>query len=224
MRILLNRNKVSFFILIILLLLTACGNITIELKHDGSGKMMIEIPNNEFISAEEIRSELEREIDVNDGVKRLSVKEKGQVIEAKFQFDDMSSVDPYSYQIPVADYAILNDDRLESLEMVDENLEFTEKSSATFVQLPSDLNDFDQSRIILDGKVVAHSEGIELIKDNTIEVVSYGDGYVVYEPKTRLGSFLWGAIILVIGAGVFYFIRKNNQKSPNITEKADAHA
>lgn len=221
-----NRSKGLITGLISLLfLLSACGTITLELEQDGSGQVRMEVPSNGMVSATDIKYELESELSEKEGVGGFSVKDKGEMIEASFKFDDISSVDPSSYQIPVADYVILDDSRLESLEMVEEITEFAEDSSEIFVKLPSDLNDFDEARVILSGNVVAHSEDIELIDKNIIEISSYGEAYVVYEPKANLGVFAWGLVILIpVAGGVFYYRRQKNSENPQAMNEVDVHA
>src|SRR5690625_4513943 len=181
----------------------------------------MEIPSNEMLSAAMFKSELERELDGKSGIKGLSVKEKNGTIKASFKFDDLRNVDPDSYHDTISDHLLgLGANPLDSIIMVDESKEFTENGSEILVRLPSDLNDFDQAEVIFDGHVVAHSDGVELINDHTVEV-SYGDAYVIYEPKGKNASAIFPVIIIVLLiGGIFYYIRKRNNENGQ-TEKVD---
>lgn len=207
-----KKSKVLFCLIPLFFLLAACGDLALEIEKDGSGQVEIEMPTNEFISAEMVESELESEFGENEGVSKLSIKESDDSIRVSFQFDDVSSMDPASYQIPVSDYVVTNDSRLEELLWDGEAVEFDEKGSEIFIQLPGDLNSFNEALVTLPGDVVAHTDNVEVVESNTIEVVSSGSVYVAYEPKSGISGFV-GIGILVIGAAaaVIYF-RKNKNK------------
>lgn len=213
--------KVLFYIIPLFFLLAACGNLTIEIEKDGSGQVEIEMPSNEFISVEMLEKELESELEENEGVSKLSIKESDDRIRVNFQFDDVSGMDPASYQIPVSDYVVTNDSKLEELQWDGEMVEFDEKSSEIFIQLPGDLNSFNEALITLPGDVIAHTDNVEVVESDTIKVVSSGSVYVAYEPKSSISGFV-GIGILVIGAAaaVIYF-RNNKNKQPKQEKEGD---
>ncbi|MBP1971364.1 hypothetical protein J2Z83_003503 [Virgibacillus natechei] len=221
-----SRNKVLLLgLMTLLLLLTACGNMTLELDNDGSGQVHMEIPNTGMISAGEIENGLERQFSDEESVGDLSINENEEMIEASFQFEDVSSVDSNAYLIPVADYVISDDSRLESLEMIEEDVEFNEDSSGILVRIPGGLNDFNQARVLLPGDVAAHSEGVKIIEEDTIEVSSSGDVYVVYDPNAGIGALAWGLIIIIpVSGAIFYYMRKKNSESSKVEEEGATHA
>lgn len=223
------RKKLSFYLFIIftLILLSACGTINIDIKSNGSGKAVIELPNSGMISAEMVEKELKNESEDEDGISGLSVKDKKDIIEASFKFADIHDMDSSAYQIPVADLAVLNDQRLEGLEMDGEVVEFTKKNSEIFMRLPDDLDEFDTAQVKIAGKIVAHSEDLKLVNKNTVEVESYSTHYIVYEPKTGIGKVpVIGIVVLLLVGGLFYFRKNRKKDEENITKEVagDEHA
>lgn len=188
---------------------------------------MLEFPNNEMFSAEAVEQELKSGSEDREGITGISAKEKKDVIQATFKFDDIHDMDSDAYQIPVADYAVLEDQRLEGLQLDGEKVEFTKKSSEILLKLPGDLGDFDQAKISVGGKIVAHSDGLDLVKKDTVEVHSNRDLYVVYAPKAGVGkAFSGGILLLIIAGGVFYFMKKQRMKEEHQLEGeiGDEHA
>ncbi|GAA0469580.1 hypothetical protein [Alkalibacillus silvisoli] len=195
-----------------IMVLAACGEMTLELEKDGSGEVFMEIPNNGMISPGEIESQLESQVEDSDQVSGFSVNEGSNSIRTSFQFDNISAIDPNSYIIPVSDYVVAGDSRLDELHIVDEEMEaFESDSTALFVRLPGDLQDFETARVEVSGEIVAHSEELELVNDDTVEVESRGEVFLVFEPSSGLGVLGWGMILLLpIAGGVFFYLRRNN--------------
>lgn len=215
-----NRKHLLFLLVIpFLIILAACGDATMHLKKDGSGKMEIELPNNDYYNADDIKSELEAGIAGEEGVSKLSVKEKKDKIIASFQFASMEDFDTYAYMIPVADYVITESGRLDELVFVEDEMEFKENSKEIFVKLPSDMDDFDTAKVILPGKVVAHSENLNAIEKDTVEMSSYGDSYVVYSTSMLSSFLIWGIVLFVLFvffaliAGLIIFLVIKKKKS-----------
>src|SRR5699024_372842 len=139
--------------------------------------------NNEFMPPlDELKRELEMSVTDEDGLSNVKVQEKKDKIIATVDFKNLSALDSSAYEIPVADLVILEDDILEEVILTKGTKEFTEKSSAIFVRVPSDAAEFTTAQIIVPGKVVAHSEGVTIEKNDTVSFNDSGYTYFVYEP------------------------------------------
>ncbi|WP_217586591.1 hypothetical protein [Lentibacillus saliphilus] len=212
--------------MMVLFLLTGCGKMVLELDKDGSGEVEIEVAANGIISKKTIENEMKKQFDGKEGVEGLKIKESGDKIDVRFKFENVSKLDSSAYLIPVSDYAVAKDSRLDALATIDEDVKLDEDSSSIFVKLPSDLNDFTQSKVVLPGNVVAYSQGVEVIEDDTIELSSaQGDVYVVYEPQTGLAALAWGLVLIPVGGGAYYYVRKKkSETTPHIGEEGDVDA
>ena len=208
--------KVLLFSLIPLFFLTACGNLLLEIDSDGSGQVLVEIEGGGFVSADMIKQQIEKDLAGSEGISKLSVKDKKGIIETKFKFDNLSNVyDDEAFMIPVGDYAVTNHYRLENLTFQGQPVEFTKDSKEIFILLPS-LNDFDNTKIVVPGNVVAHSDNVNVLDKNAVTVSSGGDIYIVYEPKASFGGLLGiGVIVLIIAGGAYFlFTRKKSNPTP----------
>lgn len=219
-----KRNKYILFTVLIsfAFLLSACGELTIKLKSNGSGTTEIVFQNSEYLPPlDEFKREIEKNAAEEEGISDVKIKEKRDEVLMSVNFDNLSSLDSSAYEIPVSDLVILEDEILDDLELVKGKKEFTEKSKAILVKLPSDISDFTSAKTIVPGKIVAHSEGATVEKSNTI---SFDDGsypYFVYEPKSGIGSTIGIiAIIAIVGAGVYYIFRKKKTDTIVKTDNA----
>jgi len=217
-----RKSKYILFAVLIsfVLLLSACGELTIKLKSNGSGTAEIIFPNSEYLPPlDEFKREIEMNAAEEDGISDVKVKEKRDEVIMSVNFDNLSSLDSSAYEIPVSDLVILEDDILDDLELAKGTKEFTEKSKAILIKLPSDISDFTSAKTIVPGKIVAHSEGATVEKNNTISFDDASDPYFVYQPKSGIGSTIGIiAIIAIVGAGAFYILRK---RKSNIDVKTD---
>lgn len=222
------RKKRRYILLMMLmslvLLLSACGKLTIKLKADGSGQSIIEFDNSGFLPpVDELKRELEMNVADEEGIKNVKVQEKRDKVIASVDFENITALDSSAYEIPVADLVILEDDILDDLTLLQGVKEFTEKSSAIFVRLPGDVSDFGSTEVIVPGKIVAHSEGASVEKKDTISFDDSTYHYVVYEPSSGIGSTIGIIVVVVIiAAGGLMFFRKRQAKpeSPNPTQTA----
>lgn len=202
-------------------LLSACGSLTIKLKADGSGQTVIEFDNSGFLPPlDELKRELEMNVADEEGVSNVKVQEKKDKVIASIDFANITALDASAYEIPIADLVILEDNILDELTLLQGVKEFTESSSAILVRLPSDISDFASTEVIVPGKIVAHSDGASVEKKDTISFDESGYSYVVYEPKSGIGSTIGIiAVVIIIAAGGFLFFRKRQAKpqTPNPT-------
>lgn len=206
------------------LMLVGCESMTMQLEADGSGKAIIEIANEEGITLEGVKEDLEGRLGDEEGFSNLSVRETDEQFQVGFEFENINYLDPNAYHLPVADYVVSDDDRLTSLAMVDDQEEFTEKSTGIFVSLPLDL---ENTKVIFPGDVVAHSEEVEVVDKNVVEVDTYGRGYIVFEPKANMSKVSWLIIATpIVGGGVLYYTRKrrNNRDRQQVKEEGEALA
>lgn len=226
-----RKVAVLFSLFVALILLSACGTLHLEVNRDGSGSAEISIETNEWITKEAIEEQF-KSMEENEGISKPKVKEKKGVVTASFKFDDLSALEDDAYQLPVGDLVIIEDSRLEDLVFVNSEKEFTEKSNEIFLRFPSNMNDFEETKITLPGKVVAHSENIELVNKKEVEVTSGGPIYIVYEQGSNIGGIFLTIFILAIVAGAVVaavVIAKNRTagKKPQIagpTGKGDSDA
>lgn len=204
------------YLISLVLLLSACGTMSIDLKANGSGQVEIEIPQNDYIgTAKDLKQQLESEVDDGAGIKKIKVKETKDSTIASFEFDTLDALDSDSYEIPVSDLVILGDTILDDLELVKGTKEFTEKSSAILVKLPTNISEFSSSKITVPGKIVAHSEDASITKSNVAEFDADAGSrnYVVYEPKSGIGSIVGiVAVIAIVLGALFFIIRKKQNK------------
>src|SRR5690625_616129 len=197
-------------LILLLLFISACGDVTIEVKSNGSGKFEAILPSaGMFFPVDGLEQEIKQGVADEEGISNIKIREKKNNILLSVDFDNISAVDNYAYEIPVSDLVILEDDILDQLILTDEAKEFDEASNGILMRLPSDLADFSSTTVILPGKVVAHSENIEIEKSNTVELTSSGAAYVVYEPSSNAtSSFGIIFIIIIVVAGAFFVLRK----------------
>lgn len=212
---------VLLFLIPFFLFLAACGDLAVELNKDGSGKVEMAIPSSGMITAGMIEEELRGQFGENEGISKVSIKDKDGVVEVKFQFDDTTTLDSDFFQIPVGDYVLTNDTRLEELILDGELVEFTEDSSAIFIRIPKGLNDFDTTEVTVPGEIVAHTDSVTVIEKDTVDINASGSAYIVYEPKAGSSFLIFAAIgiIIIIGGVVFFNRKKNNTKVVTPDEK-----
>lgn len=194
-----RKGLILSFLFVALFLLAGCGTLNLEINKDGSGNAEVILPANEWITKESVEEEVKSQFEDEEGISKVKVKEKkGQII-VTFRFDDVSRLDNDTYQLPVGDLVVINDTRLVDLVKVNDKYEFKEGSSDIFLQMDS-LSDFNEVTIKLPGKILAHSDNVELTSDKELKVTSGGDLYIVYKQGSSFGAIILSFFFIAVVA------------------------
>lgn len=218
-----NKSLFKFFFVLIFLslLLTACGDVKLEIKKNGSGTVQVEVPGG-LISKSDVEEQLNEMYGGADGISKIKVRERKNLITAEFKFDAIENLEAGAYSKEMSEVIQEEANVSDRLNFVKKPVKFNKNSKEVYVRLPLDLNDFDKVQVTLPGRVIAHSENLELTKSNIVEYKSSAESYLVYKPGgSPLKSIFTVLIILALAGGVLMFLQTNKGKNEEEKQTED---
>ncbi|MCD5324183.1 MULTISPECIES: hypothetical protein [Pontibacillus] len=216
----------------VLLFLTGCGTLEVELEKDGSGTAIFTMPLDEVSYSEEALME-----EIQSGVEQANERAGENVLEskgmktkddkmiAKFEFDHISALHPDSLLVSFSDMARYNPYQMERLSPVDEEEEFDHEAEA-IQDLPvyyfTELNPSVETTLELPGEVKYVSHGVSLVEGEKDKVtLQNSSGYIVYEPSSFSLIGILIILLVVAGAGGWFFMTRKREKQQSVWEGRD---
>ena len=213
------KKLLASFMMLLVVLLTGCGTIEMELEKDGSGEVIYKLPkNNALYTIDELEEDIEDTLNMKnddleeDILKLKSVKEKDGTISIKISFKDFSALaSTNSLLVPVEDMLRYDRSQLEDLEDLDGKvIDLENKKVKGYTYLTVSGIEADETIVKLPGKVKYMASGVELEDGKKDTIVTEGSSFsVVYEEGSSLGGFIMPAVIvIIIVLGGIFFIRR----------------
>lgn len=196
-----KKQKLLLTGLLAVIMLTGCGNPlkkvdanTIYLKEDASvSSVAIESFDKEIYDKDELQSFLDDEVNAynsskNDSkavlVNKLEVKDNKALLMMDFKtVDDYNAFNGAEHKIgSISDFTIDSPVILAKTkkETALADLPDAEKLKVAYVKEP-DIKNGDAMQVIVEGKVVAYSEGCELMSKKMVKTPNGQEGYIIYQ-------------------------------------------
>lgn len=213
-------KKVIFSIvsLLLIVMVSACGEAEIEIESDGSGSVEVVLPEMNHYSADDIRAEIEHEKEQGDweGISGVSVRESNEMITVNLSFDHLTYLHDGLRILPLGDFEYYYPGIMDELTVVNDELSFEEDSEMDVLLIPSNMMDFEGVTIQLPGDLAAYDGSLTMESSDVIHSSSRGDLVLVYDHGSEIPMSMIILPIILLAGGGYVLYRK---KQANVEEK-----